>query len=153
MNIPDLKLKQDVPTRWNSTRDMIERVVKLKDAVISTLALENPELNTIDPTEWLTLTMLIEVFQIFKDITEEVNAEKNVTVSKILLFVFIAYQHINHYCAKQDLSNDVKLVVQGFSVRIMIYLQRLQYLILASNNMGLKTKVNIMRQFNDSEDN
>lgn len=41
MNSPVLKLKQDVSTRWNSTYDMLSRILKVKEPVIATLALVN----------------------------------------------------------------------------------------------------------------
>lgn len=45
MGLPLLKLKQECPTRWYSCYMMIERILKLQDAVISTLALTRNELN------------------------------------------------------------------------------------------------------------
>lgn len=47
-----LKLKQDCPTRWNSTYDMVDRILKIKEPVLSTLAIINNDLNTITFDEW-----------------------------------------------------------------------------------------------------
>jgi len=42
MGQPQLRLKQDIPTRWNSTYYMLKRITEVKDPLISTLALVNP---------------------------------------------------------------------------------------------------------------
>lgn len=39
MGQPLLKLIQDVATRWNSTYDMFQRCIDIKDPLISTIAL------------------------------------------------------------------------------------------------------------------
>lgn len=39
MGLTKFKLKQDVVTRWNSTQYMFQRIIQIKDAVISTMAL------------------------------------------------------------------------------------------------------------------
>jgi len=39
LGLSPLKLKQDVITRWNSTHDMFKRILEIKDAVVSTLAI------------------------------------------------------------------------------------------------------------------
>lgn len=114
MNIPELKLVQEVPTRWNSTLDMLERILTLKEAIISTLALDNPELNSITQEEWMMLPVLIDLLKPFRAITEEISAEKNVTVSKVLIFVYMTYLHINEYFNKADLPNKLKCVIQVF---------------------------------------
>ena len=44
IGLHDLKLKQDVPTLWNSTFEMLDRVLKIKEAFISTTSLVRPDL-------------------------------------------------------------------------------------------------------------
>ncbi|UYV73412.1 hypothetical protein LAZ67_10003097 [Cordylochernes scorpioides] len=58
-----LKLKQDVPTRWNSTYEMLDRIMKNREPVISVLALLNPKI-------------------LLGDITEEVSSEQKISLSK-----------------------------------------------------------------------
>jgi len=53
---PVLKLVQDCPTRWNSTYDMINRIITIKDPIIATIAvLGSTELSCISPQEWIIL--------------------------------------------------------------------------------------------------
>lgn len=49
-----LKLKQDVPTRWNSTFDMLERLLKNKEPLDSTLALLGYK-DQLEELEWTEL--------------------------------------------------------------------------------------------------
>lgn len=39
MNYSDLKLIQDVSTRWNSTHDMFQRCIDIKEPLMSTIAI------------------------------------------------------------------------------------------------------------------
>lgn len=71
-----LRLKQDVVTRWNSTYHMLERFVEMKDAIITTLALVNPTLNTFSPNEWEIMQEACQSLKPFYEVTVEVSAEK-----------------------------------------------------------------------------
>ncbi|KAJ3614548.1 hypothetical protein NHX12_018120 [Muraenolepis orangiensis] len=54
MDMPELRLKQDCATRWNSTLYML-KVLESKDAIISTLALINAHIDALDQEEWEAL--------------------------------------------------------------------------------------------------
>ncbi|XP_077283268.1 E3 SUMO-protein ligase ZBED1-like [Arctopsyche grandis] len=84
MNLPVLKLKQDVQTRWNSTFDMLKRIVQVKDAVIATVALLRPDL-TLNEGDWEVIEEVLPLLSPFYEITVEISAEKNVTLSKIII--------------------------------------------------------------------
>lgn len=74
MELPPLKLKQSVVTRWNSTYAVLERILKIKDAVICTLAIEQPRLNTVTPGDWLLIEKCVKVLKIFNEVTEEMSS-------------------------------------------------------------------------------
>ncbi|XP_055904989.1 zinc finger BED domain-containing protein 4-like [Eupeodes corollae] len=85
MDLPTLKLKQDVPTRWNSTYDMLDRILKIKNAVIATLAIVRNELS-LNNEDWDILERILPILKIFLDITVEISSEKNVSLSKVIVY-------------------------------------------------------------------
>lgn len=76
MQLPDLKLIMDCPTRWNSTLYMLKRFSHMKDAIVSTMALTNPSMATLSPNEWEAITEACEVLQPFEEVTTEISAER-----------------------------------------------------------------------------
>lgn len=99
MGLPIIKLKQDVKTRWNSTYDMFSRILKLRDAVVSTLAILSFEIQ-LSNDDWRVIETVASILQIFYEITEEISAEKNVTLSKIIIYVKALKSEINSYIEK-----------------------------------------------------
>lgn len=71
----DLKLKQDVVTRWNSTYEMLQRISQIKDALVSTLSLNRPDL-MLTFEEWDVISELVTILKPFYEVTIEVSAEK-----------------------------------------------------------------------------
>ncbi|UYV63756.1 hypothetical protein LAZ67_2005522 [Cordylochernes scorpioides] len=59
-----LKLKQDVPTRWNSTYEMLDRIMKNREPVISVLALLNPK-NLLGDSDWKVIEESISILNFF----------------------------------------------------------------------------------------
>lgn len=76
MGLDALKLKQDVPTRWHSTYEMFSRIIYLKDAVLSTIAILEIELPSLSALEWAILEKACELLKPLKDVTDEMSSEK-----------------------------------------------------------------------------
>ncbi|XP_055543961.1 zinc finger BED domain-containing protein 6-like [Wyeomyia smithii] len=82
----ELKFKQDVITRWNSTFDMMERLLLSKEAVVSTLALLDATRCTLNANDWETYKESIEVLRTFNDVTIEISSEKPFLFQKLQLY-------------------------------------------------------------------
>jgi hypothetical protein len=84
LGINPLKLKLDVATRWNSTFDMIERILKQKSAVV--VALENLKHSVLNLSceEWTQAADLVAVLEPVKIATEVASQESNVSVSYVV---------------------------------------------------------------------
>lgn len=111
MGLPPLKLKQDVITRWNSTQDMFQRIILIKDAVISTMALLQSDVEQLSVQEWQIVESASEVLKIFSEITKEVSSEKYVSMSKVLIFVRVMVGTMEKFEKNTDLPNNTKLMV------------------------------------------
>lgn len=110
MELPELKLKQDVVTRWNSTYDMVNRIVLIKDAVISTLSLTRPDL-ALTPEDWEILKDVIPVLEPFYEVTKEISSEKNVTLSKVLVLCNLLECSIAECCSsKQEVISMISVI-------------------------------------------
>ncbi|KAJ8969216.1 hypothetical protein NQ317_015266 [Molorchus minor] len=71
MKLPNLKLKQDVPTRWNFTYEMLKRILEIKEAVVATLALVNRFDRCEDNDLIMQATLLDPRFMKFGFITDK----------------------------------------------------------------------------------
>lgn len=78
-------MKQDFPTRWNSTYDMLQRIIQVNDAVITTIALLRSDL-IIKREDWEVIEEVLPLLQPFYEVTVEISAEKNVSLFKVKLF-------------------------------------------------------------------
>ncbi|XP_040278901.1 E3 SUMO-protein ligase ZBED1-like isoform X2 [Bufo bufo] len=85
MCLEELRLKQDVATRWNSTYYMLKRFLGMKEAIIAALALVKPRLPTLTLEEWDLIKDACEVLKPFEEVTMEISTERYVTASKVIL--------------------------------------------------------------------
>lgn len=63
LNQPQLKLKQDVATRWNSTYEMLSRILILKETVITTIALLRSDLSLTDH-DWAVIEAAVPILKL-----------------------------------------------------------------------------------------
>lgn len=87
MGLSELKVKQDVSTRWNSTLLMIERLILIKEplsAVITSLA-KAPEF--LGAAEWELLCDWVPILKPMEQMTVELSGEKYPTMSLIIPLV------------------------------------------------------------------
>jgi hypothetical protein len=101
-----LSVKQDMLVRWNSTKDMFERILQIKEPLISTLGLVNYEKNTLTLSDWQIIAYYLKALKVFQEITVDVSAEKNVTISKI---IYLSRALLRHCRVMQE---DPKLPVE-----------------------------------------
>ena len=96
MGLPEQTLKQEVQTRWNSTLTMFESLVKSREAVVATLAIMNPAI-TISREDFEILEEICKILKPFLLITEDVSSEKQVTISKLILFSRCLKKYFDKY--------------------------------------------------------
>lgn len=114
MGKPVLSLKQDITTRWNSTFDMFKRILEVKESLISTLAINYPNVVNLTNEDFNILEKCCEILEVFKDVTEEMSSEKNVTASKIILLSSSLKRYsVNYLNNTPDLPEGVQRLGQS----------------------------------------
>ena len=78
---------------------MLDRVLKVKECLISTLAIVRADLS-LSQHDWAIIECAVPILKIFYEVTTEVCGEKYVTLSKVPLYYRIMMDHIN----KQQLN-------------------------------------------------
>lgn len=108
MGLPLLKLIQDIITRWNSTYDMFKRIIQIKDAIISTMALHVCDVEPLTPTEWLVVECSAKILQIFTEVTTEISSEKYISISKVLIFINVMISTMDGFKKNSALPKEGK---------------------------------------------
>ena len=83
LGLPSHALIQEVETRWNSTLDMIERVLEQQSAICATL-IDQKRLDLMpQDSEFKILEEITKVIKPFRSITSQTSGEEYVTVSAL----------------------------------------------------------------------
>lgn len=124
MDSPVLTPKQDCPTRWNSTYEMFDRLLKIKEPLQSTLAILSVDLQTkLSNEDWTIIEKSCEVLSAFGQVTTEISSEKNVTLSKVVLLSKGLQNHCLRLKNSDNSNGAIKTVIdkleEGISSRLI----------------------------------
>lgn len=96
IGLPKHQLHQDVVTRWNSTYQMLERLIEQKRAVslyIAECDEKNKKALTLTTSQWVLATRIVAILQPFEQLTREISGNNSCfsvilpAVQAILLYV------------------------------------------------------------------
>lgn len=121
-----LKLIQECKTRWNSAFKMMERIIKLKEPVLSTLAITNNSLNCISDDEWEIISSACTFLQVFDDVTTEMSSENTVTISKQNLFYIFLLDHLHSYIQNTDTPTAIVEMANEINTTLTKYFKNLE---------------------------
>ena len=76
MGQAQLRLKQDVAPCWNSTYYMLQRFLDVKEPLVSTLALVNPQLPALNLNELDVVQEACHILKPFEEVTVEMSSER-----------------------------------------------------------------------------
>ena len=93
---PELVLIQDVPTRWNSTFYMLERFLKLKSPLISSMAnSEDYDVKVeLRKDDWSLMDKVVKVLKSFEEATQMLST-KNACISQTIPIITLIIQQLN----------------------------------------------------------
>ncbi|EFA12978.1 Matrix metalloproteinase-14-like Protein [Tribolium castaneum] len=94
---------------------MLSRILKMKTAVVSTLAIIGHEnLNSLIGHEWNVVSMVMEILSLFNDVKIEISYKTNVSISKKNIFVQSLKRHVFGYLNNEDLQPEILKMLQIF---------------------------------------
>ena len=114
-------LTQDVRTRWNSTNDMVERFVELKDPITEVLESEEwKDKITVKPgvkvkftsNDWRVLERLVQVLKPFKEATLKLSAKQACVSESIPILASL------HHTLKLANNNAIDRGVRDLKTRL-----------------------------------
>ena len=84
MGKPTLKLIQEVETRWNSTFQMLQRLVDQREPVGTALSGLDSDIPVLTSEEYANITGCLTILAPFHEATVELLEEKRASCSKVI---------------------------------------------------------------------
>lgn len=118
MNVPEHKLVQYCPTRWNSIFDMFARILEQRWPVSAVLSdrnltrLTDARLLDLKDEWWRVIQDMIKCLETLKISTEMLSADINVSVSHVVPILFsLINKHLKVYEDDSDITKQFKALV------------------------------------------
>lgn len=123
MGINELKLKQDVPTRWNSAVVMLERLCKLKLPLSATLSSLVNAPSNLDGSEWEAVDDCIQIFKPVLILTEDLSGQTYSTMSRITPLIRGLQFELKNKSPTTDVGKQLKLNILEITSRRLGFLE------------------------------
>lgn len=101
---PQLKLIQEVETRWNSSYNMLERLYEQREAVGAALARLKTDISPISSEEYSIISECLIVLRPFIDATTELSQETRVSGSKVIPLLTMM-----DYCLSEEIEKTASI--------------------------------------------
>jgi len=86
---------------------MVDRILKIKEPVLSTLIIINNDLNTITFDEWNVLKVLCQLLKISYDVTNEISSENYVSISSVTISSRVMVNYVSGYTNNRTMPTDI----------------------------------------------
>nr|CAD2178107.1 unnamed protein product [Meloidogyne enterolobii] len=113
LELPSLSLQKDIEVRWNSTFEMIDRLIKIRRVI--DLLCDRNNIPSFSNTDWLSLGSIKKLLQSVYDATKLL---QNQTVSiSVIIPIYCALQH-NLTKEDSDFSSARKKISETLSTKL-----------------------------------
>lgn len=130
LELPTLKLVQDVETRWNSEHDMLSRLLQLKAAVCLELATSDTTIANLTPQEWRTIEGLVKALEPVASATKDLSGQKYATLSSVIPFLYGTEMILKECIAADDTTSlFAKNMLKAMKARFVGYSQQKEYVL------------------------
>ncbi|GBC19616.2 zinc finger BED domain-containing protein RICESLEEPER 2-like [Rhizophagus irregularis DAOM 181602=DAOM 197198] len=112
--LKELQLILDVKTRWNSTHNLLERALKMREA-LDAIARSDKELQNFELSddEWNRIDEVVSVLMIFIHTTNVMSSAKYPMLSSVVPLYNYLIDELEDYCESHDSSSDIVIATKA----------------------------------------
>ena len=108
LNLDQLKMIQEVSTRWNSGYDMLNRFYKNKIALLSCADSLKMKIS-LESHDWEAIEQIVRVLKYFYSATNIVSAQKYITISHVGLLCNVLLTKTSQFRNDEDIAENIQI--------------------------------------------